>query len=311
VGVTDQYNSIGDSIWVYQNQELLALNADAFVGKPLTNDPTNESSQIWSGQMSNGDTIVGLFNREITPRTRSLSFGDIGVSGTVKVRDLWQRNALGSMNSVSVQLPPHGSMMLKLIQGSSTCHPQTITFNPIADWNFNDPPPKISASASSGLPVAYEVALGPATVENNQVRPTGQPGTVHVVASQAGNAAICAAIPQVQGFKATGPHQDNMFLFGTFTSWTPIRMKLVGDTWVADKVALPAGTSQFKFANTNNFSGTDWGNGLGLAATAMDTTGGKPNSQVSVPVAGFYKVSFNDVTLQYVWQADLSPTATP
>jgi hypothetical protein len=43
----------------------------------------------------------------------------------------------------------------------------------------------------------------------------------------------------------------------------------------------------------------------------MDTTGGKPNNQVTVAGAGFYKVSFNDVTLQYVWQAELSPTATP
>jgi hypothetical protein len=45
--------------------------------------------------------------------------------------------------------------------------------------------------------------------------------------------------------------------------------------WVADNVSLPAGHNEFKFANTNNFSGTDWGNGQGLSATAMDTTGGK------------------------------------
>jgi hypothetical protein len=310
VGVTDQYNTIGDSVWVYQNQELLALNADAFVGKPATNDPTKEASQVWSGQMSNGDTIVGLFNREITPKTRSVSFNDIGVSGNVSVRDLWQHNELGSMNSVSVQLPPHGSMVLKLKQGSSTCRPQSVTLNPIADWTFKNPPPTVSASASSGLPVMFEVALGPATVQNNQVHPTGQPGTVHVVASQPGNAAICAAIPQVQSFKATGPHQNDMFLLGTFTSWTPIRMKLVGDTWVADKVALPAGTSEFKLANTANFSGTDWGNGMGLTATAMDTTGGKPNSQVTVAEAGFYRLTFNDVTLQYVWDLDPGPSAS-
>jgi hypothetical protein len=260
--------------------------------------------------MSNGDTIVGLFNREITPKTRSVSFNDIGVSGNVSVRDLWQHNELGSMNSVSVQLPPHGSMVLKLKQGSSTCRPQSVTFNPIADWTFKNPPPTVSASASSGLPVMFEVALGPATVQNNQVHPTGQPGTVHVVASQPGNAAVCAAIPQVQSFKATGPHQNDMFLLGTFTSWTPIRMKLVGDTWVADKVALPAGTSEFKLANTANFSGTDWGNGMGLTATAMDTTGGKPNSQVTVAEAGFYRLTFNDVTLQYVWDLDPGPSAS-
>jgi hypothetical protein len=304
VGVTDQHDTIGNNVWVYQNQELLALNADAFVGKPLTNDPTNDASQTWSGQMSNGDTIVGLFNRETTTKNRSLSFSDIGVSGTVTVRDLWQHADLGQMNSISVDLPAHGSMVLKLTNGSSTCRPQTLKLNPIADWTYNNPPPTISATASSGLPVQYEVALGPAVVQKNQVVPTGQPGMVFVVARQPGDGATCAAIPQVQTFNATGPHQKDMFLFGSFTSWTPIRMHLINGVWVVDNVSLPAGTSQFKFANTNNFSGTDWGNGQGLAATAMDTTGGKPNSEVTVPTAAFYKLTFNDLTLQYIWELE-------
>jgi hypothetical protein len=99
-----------------------------------------------------------------------------------------------------------------------------------------------------------------------------------------------------------------MFLFGTFTHWTPVRMRLEGDQWIADKLWLAAGTQQFKFANTNNFTGTDWGNGQGLAATDTVTTGGGPNSQVPVPQNGFYKVSFNDVTLQYFWEMVDPPT---
>ncbi|HSM26931.1 MAG TPA: hypothetical protein VK855_02380, partial [Thioalkalivibrio sp.] len=95
IAVADSYDTIGANVWVYQNEELLALNEDAFVGKPLSNDPTNEDSQVWTGRMSNGDTIVGLFNRESTPRTRSLSFADIGITGEVTVRDLWQHAPLG------------------------------------------------------------------------------------------------------------------------------------------------------------------------------------------------------------------------
>jgi hypothetical protein len=304
VGVTDQYNTIGNDVWVYQNPELLALNNDDFVGQPLANDPTNQSSQIWTGHMSNGDAIVGLFNRETTTQTRTLSLADIGLLGNVNARDLWQHADLGQMSSVSVQLPPHGAMVLRLSNAPSNCRLQTITFSPIADWTYNNPPPKVSAIASSGLPVQYEVAYGPAMVNANQVQPTGQPGMVYVVAMQAGNIATCAAIPQVQSFNASGPHQNNMFLFGSFTSWTPIRMKLEGGNWVADNVSLPAGHNEFKFANTNNFSGTDWGNGQGLSTTAMDTAGGKPNSVLDAPEAGFYKVSFDDVTLQYVWQQE-------
>jgi hypothetical protein len=304
VGVADQYSSIGNEISVYQNPELLALHDDNFVGHPLTHDPTNESSQIWSGKMSNGDTIVGLFNRETATQTRSLSFSDIGVSGNVEVRDLWQHANLGLMSSVSVDLPPHGSMVLALTHLPTGCRQQSITFNPIPDWTYNSPPPAVSANASSGLPVQFEVALGPATVQGNQVQPTGQSGTVYVVAKQPGNDETCSAIAQVQSFNATGVHQSNMFLFGTFTNWTQWRMKLVGDTWVADKVSVPAGTQQYKFANTNNFTGDDWGNGQGLSGTATITTGGGPNGQLNVPENGFYKVTFNDVTLEFNWEMD-------
>jgi hypothetical protein len=95
-----------------------------------------------------------------------------------------------------------------------------------------------------------------------------------------------------------------MFLFGSFTNWTPIRMKLVGGVWIADNVSMAAGIQQFKFANTNNFTGTDWGNAQGLTGTATVTTGGKPNIQVPVPEDGFYKFTFNDLTLEYVIQME-------
>jgi hypothetical protein len=307
IGPTDQFNTIGNSVWVYQNPELLALNADDFVGKPLTNDPTNQASQIWSGKTSNGDTILGLFNRELNTTMRSVNFSDIGVPGSATVSDLWQHADLGQMSSVSVNLPPHGSIVLKLSNKASTCTPQSITFNPIGDWAFNQPPPSVSVAASSGLPVQFEVAFGPAITQANQVQPTGQPGTVFVVAKQPGNKTVCAAMPQVQSFEANGPHQDNMFLFGTFTNWTPIRMKFEGGVWVAHNVPISAGNQQLKFANTNNFTGADWGDAQGLSGTATVTTGGKPNLQITSPESAYYRATFDDVTLQYAFQIESRP----
>ncbi|RYY32843.1 MAG: hypothetical protein EOP46_17985, partial [Sphingobacteriaceae bacterium] len=116
VSVSDQYNSIGSNLWLYQNTELLALNTDGFVGKPLTNDPTNASSQIWKGQMSNGDWIVGLFNRENTAQTRSINFAtNLGFGGNAAVRDLWSHSNLGSMSSYSVSVPAHGCVVVKIV----------------------------------------------------------------------------------------------------------------------------------------------------------------------------------------------------
>jgi hypothetical protein len=126
------------------------------------------------------------------------------------------------MSSMTVQLPPHCSIVLKLTTQPSTCRPQSITFNPIPDWNFPSSAPNVSATATSGLPVQFEVAFGPATVVNNQVQPTAQSATVYVVARQPGDDANCAAVPQLQSFNATGVHQSEMFLFGTFTNWNPL-----------------------------------------------------------------------------------------
>ena len=113
---------------------MLTLNADGFVGKPTTNDPSNEASQIWSGQMSNGDTIVGFFNRETSIRSGRYVQRHWRVSVTVSVRDLWQHANMGQMNSISVDLPAHGSMVLEAetrIQARVVHSPSPLTRFPI------------------------------------------------------------------------------------------------------------------------------------------------------------------------------------
>ncbi len=111
----DQYNTIGENLWLYQNEELLQLNKDGFVGKPLSNDPTDVNSQIWWGQLSNGEIVFALFNREDTPQTRSVNFTtDFGISGEYQTRDLWSHENLEIANSFSDVIPPHGVRVIKL-----------------------------------------------------------------------------------------------------------------------------------------------------------------------------------------------------
>lgn len=45
IGITDQYNTIGDCAKFYKNTEMLELNKLGFVGKPL-------STSIWDKQNS-------------------------------------------------------------------------------------------------------------------------------------------------------------------------------------------------------------------------------------------------------------------
>lgn len=114
VTVADRYNSIGDNLWVYQNKELLALREDGFVGKPLTNDPTKEESQVWTGQLGNGDWVVALFNRENTYQSRGIIFSALPMQGKAKVRDLWKHEDLGMLSSFSTRVPPHGVVVIRI-----------------------------------------------------------------------------------------------------------------------------------------------------------------------------------------------------
>ncbi|MCC6823782.1 MAG: hypothetical protein IT579_23920, partial [Verrucomicrobia subdivision 3 bacterium] len=69
---------------------------------------------------------------------------------------------------------------------------QLITFAPLPDKSAGDAPFTLTASASSGLPVAFSIVSGAATVSNNLVTLTGG-GTVTVRASQSGNTNFNAA----------------------------------------------------------------------------------------------------------------------
>ena len=115
IACADQYDSedIENRVQYYQNEEMLALNKDGFVGRPLSRDLGKVESQIWVGQMQNGDWVVGLFNREDTPQTRFLSFSTL-TEGEMQVRDLWEHKDLGMMTSISVELAPHACKVYRL-----------------------------------------------------------------------------------------------------------------------------------------------------------------------------------------------------
>lgn len=116
VAVADQYNTIGDNIPFYTNDELLALNLDGFVGQPLTDKLSDVNNQIWWGEMTSGDIIIGFFNRDDKKTSMRMELSQIGKSGEWQSRDLWKHSDEGiiSDNSVSVSLQPHECKIVKL-----------------------------------------------------------------------------------------------------------------------------------------------------------------------------------------------------
>jgi len=119
LAIADQYDTIDGSEWVYQNEELLALNDQGLVCKPLSNNPKDvAASSTWVGQLPNGEWVVGLFNREGTPQIRRIDFArDLGLAdGEVRrVRDLWQHTDLENIHGgYAVTLAPHSCRVLKI-----------------------------------------------------------------------------------------------------------------------------------------------------------------------------------------------------
>lgn len=114
VTVADQYSSIGNNVHFYTNSELLELNTDRFVGKPLSDKLNDHNNQIWYGQMSNGDWVIGVFNRTDGNANFQVDFAQLGIEGQWKVRDLWKHADEGTMSSLSVTLPAHGCKIVRL-----------------------------------------------------------------------------------------------------------------------------------------------------------------------------------------------------
>lgn len=117
--IADQYNTIGNSAWIYQNKELLDLHDQGLVAKPVRNDTRDGyNSSRWIGQLPDGDWIVGLFNREIYPQNSSIDFvKELGFqpNDSLDIRDLWAHKDLGKMaGNYSTNLAAHECRILKI-----------------------------------------------------------------------------------------------------------------------------------------------------------------------------------------------------
>lgn len=114
VTVADQYHNIGSNLPFYTNEEMLALNADRFVGHPLSDKLNDRNNEVWYGQMSNGDYVVGLFNRDDSPRNYDFALSTFGISGEWKVRDLWAHADEGAASALKATVPAHGCKIVRL-----------------------------------------------------------------------------------------------------------------------------------------------------------------------------------------------------
>ncbi|HTJ31486.1 MAG TPA: MBG domain-containing protein, partial [Acidobacteriaceae bacterium] len=106
--------------------------------------------------------------------------------------------------SVSVSIAASAAQQTASVTASGVSLPrsnQTISFSQIANVTFGAAALKLSASASSGLAVTFQVVSGPATLASNGVTLTiTGAGAITIAASQAGNSTYLAAQPVLVSF---------------------------------------------------------------------------------------------------------------
>ena len=99
------------------NKEVLAIDQDP-AGHQADRLYAQGPLEVWGKTLADGSRAIGLFNRNDTPQTLSISMAQLGMPhGARSVRDLWQHRTelrdVGTDDYKSL-IPPHGVVLLRM-----------------------------------------------------------------------------------------------------------------------------------------------------------------------------------------------------
>jgi alpha-galactosidase len=96
------------------NDEVLEVNQDP-LGKQAARVMQDGAREVWAKKMEDGSLAVGLFNRDEVPQTVTAKWSDLGISGKMRVRDLWRQQDVGSFDGTfGAEIPRHGVVLVRL-----------------------------------------------------------------------------------------------------------------------------------------------------------------------------------------------------
>jgi alpha-galactosidase len=96
------------------NSEVIDIDQDP-LGRQGRIVRKNENEFIMAKQLEDGALAVGLFNVSGVSRTLTVTLGDLGIHGRRKLHDVWrQRDLFTSNKNVTVQVPSHGVVLVRL-----------------------------------------------------------------------------------------------------------------------------------------------------------------------------------------------------
>jgi hypothetical protein len=92
------------------NPEVIAVDQHSTGNHPVI---TTDKTVVWVAQSAAaGGHYLAVFNLTESSQIVQYAWKDLGFTSTkYKLRDLWERKDLGPADSVTVTLPPHGSVL--------------------------------------------------------------------------------------------------------------------------------------------------------------------------------------------------------
>ena len=100
---SDVRNMSNETKELYLNKDMIAINQDS-LGVQGHRISDKNGKQVWTKPLKNGDIAVALLNNNNSTQTVECNF-----------KDIWKKKDLGPVSSVSIELPAHGSALLRLV----------------------------------------------------------------------------------------------------------------------------------------------------------------------------------------------------
>jgi len=95
------------------NEEVLELNQRSHSNRLVSRE---EDKIVWTAKDEQENTYVALFNAGEESALVEANLVDLGIKGKTNARDVWKKQSIGEVEGkISYHLPPHGSILIKLI----------------------------------------------------------------------------------------------------------------------------------------------------------------------------------------------------
>jgi len=102
------------TISILSNDEVIEVDQDP-LGRQAYLAYKDGGREIWVKSMEDGSKAVGLFNRSAEELTVNAPWGQLGIYGKQRVRDLWRQKDLGTFQkNFEAKIPPHGVVLVRL-----------------------------------------------------------------------------------------------------------------------------------------------------------------------------------------------------